>query len=55
LQHTLQHADDRAVGAIFAFGKPSQPVKVPEEFVSTIDEVNDHFGFSPLITRIYAN
>ena len=44
LEHGLQHADDRAVRAVFAFGKPAQAVEVTEEFVGAVDEVNDHFG-----------
>jgi hypothetical protein len=44
LENGLQYADDGAVGAVFAFGKPTQPVEVTEEFVSAVDEVNDHFA-----------
>ena len=44
LEHGLQHADDRAVRAVFAFGKPAQAVEVTEELVSAVDEVNDHFA-----------
>src|SRR4051812_819015 len=43
LQNGLQHADDCAVRAVFAFGKPTQAVEVTEQFVRAIDEVNDHF------------
>lgn len=41
LENGLQHADDGAIGAVFAFGKPAQAVEVAEEFVSAVDEVND--------------
>jgi hypothetical protein len=44
LEHGLQNTDDGAVGAVFAFGKSAQTVEVTEEFVSAIDEMNDHFG-----------
>jgi hypothetical protein len=44
LEHGLQHADDGTVRAVFAFGKPAQPVEVAEELVSAVDEVHDHFG-----------
>jgi hypothetical protein len=44
LENGLQHADDGTVRAVFAFGKPAQAVEVTEEFVSTVDEVNNHFG-----------
>ena len=44
LENGLQHADDRAVGAVFAFGEPAQAVEVTEELVGTVDEVNNHFG-----------
>ena len=40
----LQHADDRAVGTVHAFGEPPQSVEMTEELVSAVDEVNDHFG-----------
>ena len=44
IEHGLQNADDRAVRAVFAFGKPAQTVEVTEEFVNAVDEVNDHFA-----------
>jgi hypothetical protein len=44
LEHGLQHADDGAVGAVHAFVESAQAVEVTEEFVSAVDEVNDHFG-----------
>ena len=43
VEHGLQHADDSAVRAVFAFGESAQAVEVTEEFVSAVDEVNDHF------------
>jgi hypothetical protein len=44
LEHGLQHADDRAVRAVFAFVEPAQAVEVTEELVGAVDKVNDHFG-----------
>ena len=44
LEHGLQHADDGAVRAVLAFGKPAQPVEVTEELVGAVDEMDDHFG-----------
>ena len=43
MEHGLQHADDRAVRAVLAFGEPAQPVEVTEEFVGAVDEVRNHF------------
>jgi len=39
LENSLQHADDRAVGAVHAFVEPTQPVEVTEELVGTVDEM----------------
>src|SRR6266513_3772615 len=44
LENGLQHADDGAVRAVLAFVEPAQAVEVTEEFVSAVDEVNNHFG-----------
>ena len=44
LKHRLQYPDDRAVRSVHAFVEPAQSVEVAEEFVGTVDEVNDHFG-----------
>jgi hypothetical protein len=44
VEHGLQHADDRAAGAVHAFVEPAQPVEMTEELVGAVDEVNDHFG-----------
>jgi hypothetical protein len=38
----LQYADDGAVGAVHAFVEPAQAVEVTEEFVGTVDQVDDH-------------
>src|SRR5437868_2106661 len=43
LEHGLEHADDGAVRAVLAFGKPAQAVEVTEELIGAVDEVNDHF------------
>ena len=48
LENGLQHADDRAVRAVLAFGEPAQAVEVTEEFVSAVDEMDDHFEFTYL-------
>src|SRR5438067_6153535 len=42
LKNGLQYANDRAVRAIFAFGKPVQPVKVAKQFVGTVNKIDDH-------------
>ena len=47
LEHGLQHADDGAVRAILAFGKSAQAVEVTEEFVSTVNNVDDHHAHLP--------
>ena len=52
LEHGLQHADDGAVRAVFAFVEPTQPVEVTEEFVSAVDKVNDHFGNAGKATEL---
>src|SRR5207253_3852746 len=39
----LQYADNGAIRAVFAFGKPAQTVEVTEKFVGPVDEVHDHF------------
>ena len=44
LENGLQHPDDRAVRAVFAFGEPTQSVEVTEKFVGSVDEVHDHLG-----------
>jgi len=44
LENGLQHSDDRPVRGVLAFGEPTQAVEVTEEFISAVDEVNDHFG-----------
>ena len=44
LENSLQQANNRAVRAVLAFGEPAQAVEVTEEFVSAVDEVNDHLG-----------
>src|SRR3712207_4627014 len=42
LQYAIQHADDRAEGAIFVFRESPQAVEVAEQLVRAVDEVNDH-------------
>ena len=44
LENGLQHTDDRAVRAVFAFGEPAQSVEVTEEFVSAVDKMDDHLS-----------
>jgi hypothetical protein len=44
LEHALQHADDRAVRAIHAFGEPVQTIEVTEELVGAVNEMDNHFG-----------
>ncbi len=42
LEDGLQHTYDSAVGAVFAFGEPAQAVEMTEEFVGSVDEIDDH-------------
>jgi len=37
LQNGLQHADDRAVRAVFTVGETPQPVEVTEQLVGSVD------------------
>ena len=41
----LQHADD-GVRAVDAFVEPAQAVEVTEEFVSTGNDMHNHFGIT---------
>src|SRR5262245_54710612 len=42
LQHRMQHTDHGAEGPILAFGEAAKTIKVAEQFVRAIDEMNDH-------------
>ena len=42
LQHTVQDTGDGAHRPVFTFGETAEAVKMPEEFVRTINQVNDH-------------
>ena len=42
LENGLQHANDRAVRAVFAFCKSAQSVKVTKQFVSAVNKMNYH-------------
>ena len=42
LQNTLQDADDGPVGTVLPFGESAQTVEVTKQFVSAVDEMNDH-------------
>jgi hypothetical protein len=42
LQYRVQHADDGAKGTILALIEATQAVKVPEQLVSAVNQVNDH-------------
>jgi hypothetical protein len=42
VEHGLQHTDDRAVRAVFAFCKPAQSVKVTKQFVRAVNKMNYH-------------
>lgn len=52
LQDTVQHTDDRPEGFILAFIKGPLSVKMPEEFVGTVDEVYDHTGKMRISTQL---
>jgi hypothetical protein len=42
LQHAVHHADRRAQGLVLALREAAQAVEVPEEFVGSVDQVNQH-------------
>ena len=42
LQHALQHADDSAMGAVGALVEAAHAVKVAEQLVGSVDQVDDH-------------
>jgi len=42
LQHRIEHADDGAERAVFAFGETTQAVEMAEELIGPVDKVNDH-------------
>ena len=44
LEHGLQHTDDGAVRAVFAFVKPPQAVEVAKELVGTVNEMTIILG-----------
>jgi hypothetical protein len=37
LQNGLQYTDNRAVRAVFAFREPTQPIKMPKQFIGSVD------------------
>src|SRR5215813_5213803 len=64
LQHSMQHTDHSAEGPILALVETAQAVKVAEQFVRAIYEMNDHAsvrgaarkcaeGFGPAGTKPY--
>src|SRR5215831_19465641 len=48
LQHGLQHANDPAVWTVFTFGEAAQPVKMAEQLVRAVNEMNDHAALSAM-------
>ena len=44
LQYAIQYAGNRAIRFVLAFVERALPVKVPEELVRAVDEVDDHEG-----------
>src|SRR5215467_13278043 len=44
LEHGIQHADDRAEGAILSLVEAARAVVVTEQLVGAIDQVDDHAG-----------
>ncbi len=54
VEHVVQNTDDGAVRAVHAFVEPAQPVKVTEELVGTVDEVNDHLSQRKISLRFKA-
>src|SRR5215475_14899589 len=47
LEHGIQHADNRAEGAIFSLVEAARSVEVTEQLVGAIDQVDDHPGPTP--------
>src|SRR5215470_2016705 len=47
LEHGIQHADDRAEGAISSLVEAARSVEVTEQLVGAIDQVDDHAGPTP--------
>src|SRR5215467_3202951 len=44
LEHGIQHADDRAEGAILSLVEAARAVEVTEQLIGAIDQVDDHAG-----------
>ena len=44
LQDPVEHTHDRAHRPILALGETAQTVKVPEQLVGAVDEMDDHAG-----------
>ena len=42
LQDRMEHTDGGAERAIFALGKATKTIKMPEQLVGAVDEMNDH-------------
>src|SRR5260221_8993939 len=42
LEYSVEYANDSTGGFVFAFIKTSLTVKMPEQFVSPVNEVDDH-------------
>ena len=42
LQHGIEHADDGAESSILSVGEATQSVKMTEELVGSVDQMNDH-------------
>src|SRR5215813_74396 len=47
LEHGIQHADDRAEGAISSLVEAARSVEVTEQLVGAIDQVDDHARPTP--------
>jgi hypothetical protein len=42
LQHGVQHTYHGPIGLICALGEAAQAIEVPEEFVGSVNEVDEH-------------
>jgi hypothetical protein len=42
LQYRIEHADDGAERAVFAFGESPQAVEMAKKLIGPVDKVNDH-------------
>jgi hypothetical protein len=44
LEHSLENADHRAILTVHAFIESAEPVKMTEQLVGPVDQVNDQYA-----------